>query len=146
MEPKRNRNLTVADSDKKRNYHEEGRLTPKTGGGYNLEYYLKDHLFSNRITFADVNVNGSINSATEILQEETDYPFGLQQSGFNTSIAGVENKYQYNGKEFNDEFGLNMCDYGARWYMADLGRFGTNDRFAEKYASMSTFQYGANNP
>jgi hypothetical protein len=44
MEPKRNRNLTVADSDKKRNYHEEGRLTPKTGGGYQLEYTLKDHL------------------------------------------------------------------------------------------------------
>lgn len=146
MEPKRNRNLTVADSDKKRNYHEEGRLTPKTGGGYNLEYYLKDHLFSNRITFADVNVNGSINSATEILQEETDYPFGLQQSGFNTSIAGVENKYQYNGKEFNDDFGLNMCDYGARWYMADLGRWGANDPLAEKYLDMSAYNYVANNP
>ena len=64
---------------------------PKTGGGYNLEYYLKDHLFSNRIVFSDVNVNGSINAASEILQEETDYPFGLQQSGFNTSIAGINN-------------------------------------------------------
>ena len=71
--------------------HDEGRLTPKTGGGYNLEYYLKDHLFSNRIVFSDVNVNGSINAASEILQEETYYPFGLQQSGFNTSIAGINN-------------------------------------------------------
>ncbi|MBK9354130.1 MAG: hypothetical protein IPN09_09250 [Bacteroidetes bacterium] len=74
MEPKRNRNLTVADSDKKRNYHEEGRFTPKTGGGYQLEYTLKDHLGNARITFADVNVNGSINAASEILQEETYYP------------------------------------------------------------------------
>ena len=48
------------------------------------KYYLKDQLFSNRIVFSDVNVNGSINAASEILQEETDYPFGLQQSGFNT--------------------------------------------------------------
>ncbi|MBK8673484.1 MAG: hypothetical protein IPN93_11045 [Bacteroidetes bacterium] len=64
--------------------HDEGRLTTKTGGSYNLEYYLKDQLFSNRIVFSDVNVNGSINAASEILQEETDYPFGLQQSGFNT--------------------------------------------------------------
>lgn len=118
---------------------------PKTGGGYNLEYYLKDHLFSNRIIFADMNVNASINAATEIF-EETYYPFGLQQSGFNTSITGVENKYQYSGKEINDEFGLNMYDYGARWYMADLGRWGVNDRLAEKYADMSTYQYAANNP
>lgn len=127
-------------------YHEEGRLVPKTGGGYQLEYTLKDHLGNARITFADINVNGSINAASEILQEETYYPFGLQQSGLNTSITGVENKYQYNGKEFNDELGLNMYDYGARWYMADLGRWGVNDPLAEKYLSMSPYNYVANNP
>jgi len=127
-------------------YHEEGILVPKTGGGYQLEYTLKDHLGNARITFADVNVNGSINAANEILQEETYYPFGLQQSGLNTSIAGVENKYQYNGKEFNDDLGINMSDYGARWYMADLGRWGVNDPLAEKYLDMSAYNYVANNP
>jgi RHS repeat-associated protein len=146
MEPKRNRNLTVADSDKKRNYHEEGRLTPKTGGGYQLEYTLKDHLGNARINFADVNVNGSINAASEILQEETDYPFGLQQSGLNTSIAGVENKYQYNGKEFNDELGLNMYDYGARFYDAALGRWNVLDKEIEKYPTLSAYSYCLNNP
>ncbi len=35
---------------------------------------------------------------------------------------------------------------GARHYDAALGRFHTNDRFAEKYQSLSTYQYGANNP
>jgi RHS repeat-associated protein len=146
MEPKRNRNLTVADSNKKRNYNEEGRLTPKTGGCYQLEYTLKDHLGNARITFADVNVNGSINAACEILQEETYYPFGLQKSGLNTSIADVENKYQYNGKEFNDELGLNMFDYGARWYMADLGRWGAIDPMIETYPSFSPYNYVLNNP
>ncbi|MBL0079676.1 MAG: hypothetical protein IPP53_11385 [Bacteroidetes bacterium] len=45
--------------------HDEGRLTTKTGGSYNLEYYLKDQLFSNRIVFSDVNVNGSINAPSK---------------------------------------------------------------------------------
>jgi RHS repeat-associated protein len=40
---------------------------------------------------------------------------------------------------------LNWYDYGARHYDAALGRFTTNDRFAEKYHSMSPYQYGANN-
>ena len=42
--------------------------------------------------------------------------------------------------------GLNWYDYGARHYDAALGRFTTNDRFSEKYHSLSPYQYGANNP
>ena len=42
--------------------------------------------------------------------------------------------------------GLNWYDYGARHYDTALGRFTTNDRFAEKYYSMSPYQYGANSP
>ena len=41
---------------------------------------------------------------------------------------------------------MNWYDYGARHYDAALGRFTTNDRFAEKYYSMSPYQYGANSP
>lgn len=58
----------------------------------------------------------------------------------------TSNPYKYNGKEFERKNGLNWVDYGARHYDAALGRFTTMDRFAEKYYSMSPYQYGANNP
>ena len=41
---------------------------------------------------------------------------------------------------------VNLYDYGARFYDAQIGRFTTQDAFAEKYASMTPYQYGANNP
>lgn len=52
----------------------------------------------------------------------------------------------YNGKEKQDELGLDWLDYGARMYMPEIGRFLVNDRFAEKYYSLSSFHYVANNP
>ena len=55
-------------------------------------------------------------------------------------------KYKYNGKEFQDELGLNWHDYGARNYMADIGRWGSLDILSEKYALFSPFNYCLNNP
>ncbi len=61
-----------------------------------------------------------------------------------------ENKYLYNGKELQDEqlggINLDWYDYGARFYDPALGRFHTQDRFAEKYLDFSPYQYAANNP
>jgi RHS repeat-associated protein len=126
--------------------HDEGRLTPKTGGGYNLEYYLKDHLFSNRIIFADMNVNGSINAATKILEENTYYPYGLEQSGLMNTISSNASPYQYSGKEMLTFNGYNMNDYGARYYDAALGRWNVMDELSEKYHSFSCYNFVVNNP
>ena len=69
------------------------------------------------------------------------YPFdGLFAS------SGKAQPYKYNGKEYDEQNGVNWYDYGARMYDAATGRFTTQDRFAEKYYAMSPYQYGANNP
>ena len=95
-------------------------------------YYLKDHQGNNRVV---ISQSGTV--------EETNhyYPFG----GAFASTSNVQ-PYKYNGKELDSKKGFNWYDYGARHYDAALGRFTTNDRFAEKYYSMSPYQYGANNP
>ena len=95
-------------------------------------YYLKDHQGNNRVV---ISQSGTVEEMNHY------YPFG----GAFASTSNVQ-PYKYNGKELDSKKGLNWYDYGARHYDAALGRFTTNDRFAEKYYSMSPYQYGANNP
>lgn len=73
------------------------------------------------------------------------YPFGLTFNSYNRENT-VPNDYKYNGKELQDELGLNWLDYGARMYMPDIGRFGTLDRKAEMFLSWSPYNFALNNP
>jgi hypothetical protein len=61
-------------------YHAEGRAY-RSGTTWQYEYILKDHLGNSRVTFADLDNNGTINPLAEILQENHYYPFGMNQEG-----------------------------------------------------------------
>ncbi len=119
----------------------------KDSTGYRYVYQYKDHLGNNRLSFMR-------NAGTVAIVKETNYyPFGLTQKGYNnltTSLgsAGAK-KYQYNGKELQDDYGLDWSRLrrdGARFYDAGLGRFFTIDPLANKYAFQSPYVYGINNP
>jgi RHS repeat-associated protein len=61
-------------------------------------------------------------------------------------VNGRENDYLYNGKELNEDFGLNWLDYGARWYDPSIGRWNAIDPLADSYAPYSPYNYVLNNP
>jgi RHS repeat-associated protein len=135
-------------------FHSEGRITT-IGSALKYEYALKDHLGNTRVMFSDRNNNGQVDVDTEMpnsiyndmTQENHYYAFGMNMEGVwlnNTSL--VDNRYQYNGKELNEDFGLNWNDYGARFYDAAIGRWNVVDPLAEKYYSWSAYNYVKNNP
>ncbi|MGE0021885.1 MAG: RHS repeat-associated core domain-containing protein [Draconibacterium sp.] len=79
-----------------------------------------------------------------VVQARHYYSFGMEMSQLNNGTT--INKYQYNGKEIQDDFGLYWYDYGARFYDPMIGRWHTQDPLAEDYYSLSPYNYVANNP
>jgi len=115
----------------------EGRVV-LDGSNFEYQYFLKDHLGNTRITF---------NESKQIIQEDSYYPFGMAMAGLShKSSVDLPNKYLYNGKELQGDFGLDWYDYGARFYDPALGRFHSIDPFAEEYSIWSPYSYAANNP
>lgn len=97
-------------------------------------YYLQDHEGNNRVV---------IDQNEKVEQMNHYYPFGTL---FAESKDGMIQKYKYNGKELDTDFGLNLYDYGARWYDPILGLWTTVDPLAEKYYDISPYVYCADNP
>jgi RHS repeat-associated protein len=73
------------------------------------------------------------------------YPFGLTFNSYSRENS-VANQYQYNGKEKQDELGLDWLDYGARMYMPEIGRWGVVDRKTEALPWLTPYRYAFNNP
>ena len=106
-----------------------------TGTGYDALYFVTDHLGSTRAT---VDSEGNI-------QEQNDYyAFGSRMdNGLPMSTA---NRYRFSGKEEQVVANINLLDFGARMYDDEICRWTTVDPLAEKYYSMTPYNYCANNP
>jgi len=103
-------------------------------------YQYRDHLGNVRISFAK-NSTGTI----DITDTNNYYPFGLNHIDGQISKGkfGSYQSYKYNGKELQE---TGMFDYGARFYMPDLGRWGVMDPLAETSRAWSPYRYAYNNP
>ncbi|WP_124981874.1 DUF6443 domain-containing protein [Nonlabens xiamenensis] len=126
--------------------HEEG-YVEQNGSSFDYIYQYKDHLGNVRLSYADDNHDGAVNSS-EIREENNYYPFGLKHKGYNNVIPpGVrDHKYGYGGKEEQDEFGLDWLDITARNYDSALGRWMNVDPLAEKMRRHSPYNYAFDNP
>jgi RHS repeat-associated protein len=117
-----------------------GRLLPKTGGGFDYEYFIKDQVGNTRITLKN---NAGV---AAVMQENHYYPFGLQLSGlsFNNPIQNVTNKLTFQGQEEQDEHDLGWYQFKWRMHSPEIGRFMTIDPIAEDYYYNSTYAFSEN--
>src|SRR5690606_23868849 len=100
---------------------------------------------NNRLVYADLNNNGTIEPATEIVEENNYYPFGLKHQGYN-ELPGDGYKYKFLNKEYESSFGLNVTETDFRQYDAALGRFNVMDALSELAPNYTPYRYGFNNP
>ncbi len=112
---------------------EEGYIT-FSGATPTYHYYLKDHQGNNRVV---MNQSGAVEQVNHY------YPFGgLFGEGLQTS----NQPYKYNEKELDRFEGLDMYDYGFRFYDPAIARWNAVDPMIEKHFDYSGYAYVYNNP
>ena len=113
-------------------YAGEQRIAMIDGNGY-MYFYMNDHLGSARQVWSE---NGWVREAY------TYWAFGASRY----EAIGVNQAYRYTGKPFDDDEGLDLYYYGARYYDPATGRFLAVDPTASKYPGWGPYVYTLNNP
>jgi RHS repeat-associated protein len=135
--------------------HTEGAVVRNENTVFEHQYVIKDHLGNARITYRDginkvdntgnTTLNDGTIVAADMMQINHYYPFGMNMEGNWNGLNG-KNKYQYNEKELNSDFGLDLSDYGARFYDAAIGRFNSIDIMGEGDKKNNSYSFCKNNP
>ncbi|TPD73746.1 RHS repeat domain-containing protein [Flavobacterium microcysteis] len=137
----------------------------KIGYSYSYVFNHKDHLGNIRLSYAE---NPQAAGTLKVLEESHYYPFGFKHEHYSSNLLVFREKgagpelmltasplnpipqfpynYKYNGKEFQNEMGLDWYDYGARNYDPALGRWMNIDPLAEKRYENNPYMYANNNP
>jgi RHS repeat-associated protein len=127
---------------------------------FSYVYNYLDHLGNIRLSYSKDPQNGVL----RIIEENHYYPFGLKHANYNSGkniytkemeilkikplppLLRTSYNYKYNGKELQDELGLNMYTYGFRDYDPAIARWVCVDPLAEKSRRWSPYNYCVDNP
>ena len=115
--------------------HDEGRII---NGIY--EYNITDHLGNLRVAFKDSS------GIAKITQVNAYGAFGDDLPTLKYINSTKKNRFGFNLKEEENDFGIGYNDFKWRFSDQILGRFFTIDRLAEKYSDISTYQFASNDP
>jgi RHS repeat-associated protein len=131
---------------------------------YNYIFNYTDHLGNVRMSYGMDPKEGKL----IILEENHYYPFGMKHEKYNSDqyeyvldirggtypvgispLGATDRKtyqYKYNGKEWQDESGLNMTAMDFRQYDNMLGRFWNIDLLSELAYDTTPYRFAFNNP
>jgi len=112
--------------------------------------YVANETTGTPVYFDDFQIiHEKATSALQVTQTSDYYPFGLANSFLSyqkqaPSISLNKNKYNFQGQELQNDFGLNWYQYKFRIHDPSIGRFVGVDPLAEKYTYNSVYAFSEN--
>ena len=150
--------------------HAEGYVKHEANN-YSYVFNYTDHLGNIRLSYSDIDKNGSLGGelnvescethydrngnpyticntyfTDSILEENHYYPFGLKHTGYNMNNSQPNYQYKYNHREWQGELGLNVTAMDFRQYDPAIGRFNVIDVMTDIMPSLSPYRFAFNNP